>query len=131
MPGNVSNAAPATVLPLSLSKAFSHSREYAVIENEYKNGESQRSLLVSTSRKSWRMSKRLNPSVLATLRAFYDARKGSQQPFYYYDPADSGFTHDPTGVQTLGRYTVRFDGNWEQNVGKGRADVDLTLVELA
>jgi hypothetical protein len=119
------------VLPLSLSKAFSNSREYAVIENEYKNGESQRSLLTSTSRKSWRMSKRLTPSALATLRTFYDARKGPQQPFYFYDPADSGFTYDPTGVQTLGRYTVRCEGNWEQTVGPGRADVNIALVELA
>src|SRR5260370_42484778 len=43
MPGNVQNAAPATVFPLSLCKWFVHERAYPLIENEYKNGESQRS----------------------------------------------------------------------------------------
>jgi hypothetical protein len=131
MPGSVINAAPATVLPWGLCKAFSHSREYAVLENEYKNGESQRSKLVSTSCKSWRINRRLTPAALATLQAFYDARKGPQEPFFYYDPHDSGFTYDPTGVQVLGRYTVRFEGAWNQTVGIGRVDVDISLVELA
>jgi hypothetical protein len=48
MPGNVQNAAPATVLPLSLCKSFVHERAYPLIENEYKNGESQRSVLATT-----------------------------------------------------------------------------------
>jgi hypothetical protein len=133
MPGSVLNAAPTTVLPWSLSKTFAHAREYAAIDNEYKNGESQRSLLVATSRKSWRTSRRLTPSVLATFRAFYDARKGLHQPFYFYDHTETSpkFSYDSTGVATIGRYTVRFAGTWEQMVGMGRADVDIALVELA
>jgi hypothetical protein len=131
MPGSVENAAPTTVLPWALCRAFSHSREYAVLDNEYKNGESQRCKLVETSRKSWELSRRLTPTLLATLRAFFDARKGPQEPFFFYDPWDSGFTYDPTGVQTLGRYTVRFEGSWSQAAGIGRTDVDLALVELA
>ena len=59
MPGNVQNAAPATVLPQSLVRAFVHEREYPLIENEYKNGESQRSVQATTSRKRWRLAKRL------------------------------------------------------------------------
>ena len=51
MPGNVHNAAPTTVLPQSLSRAFVHERAYPLIENEYKNGESQRSVLASNSHK--------------------------------------------------------------------------------
>jgi hypothetical protein len=50
MPDSVQNAAPA-VLPQSLSRAFVHTREYPVIDNEYRNGESQRSVLAMTSRK--------------------------------------------------------------------------------
>jgi hypothetical protein len=131
MPGSVSNAAPTTVLPWSLCLAFAHTREFAVLDNEYKNGESQRGKLVETSLKSWPLAKRLTPTLLATLRAFFDARKGSTEPFFFYDPWDSGFTYDATGVQTLGRYTVRFEGTWNQTVGIGRADVDISLVELA
>ena len=40
MPGSVQNAAPSAVMPQSLSRAFVHSREYPVIDNEYRNGES-------------------------------------------------------------------------------------------
>jgi hypothetical protein len=132
-PGSVSNAAPATVLPWSLCTAFSHSREYAVIENEYKNGESQRSKLVSTSRKRWTTARRLTPAILEDFRDFYDARKGPHEPFYFYDPWDTSpkFSYDPTGAQTTGRYTVRFDCPWTQTVGMGRADIQISLVELA
>lgn len=34
MPGSVQNAAPLTVLPASLSRAFVHEREYPVLDNE-------------------------------------------------------------------------------------------------
>ena len=66
MPGSVANAAPATVMPNSLSRAFVHTREYPVIDNEYRNGESQRSAQAATSRKKWSLTKRLTPSQLAS-----------------------------------------------------------------
>ncbi|HWP83969.1 MAG TPA: hypothetical protein VNN17_02160 [Terriglobia bacterium] len=133
MPGFVQNAVPITVLPQSLSRAFAHAREYIVLENEYRNGESQRSRLVNTSRKRWRLAKRLTPALLQQLRDFYDARKGPEEPFYFYDPWDTApkFSHDPAGTATTGRYTVRFEGPWEQMVGMGRADAEIALVELA
>jgi hypothetical protein len=55
MPGSVQNAAPLTVLPASLSRAFVHEREYPVLDNEYRNGESQRSVQATNSRKRWRL----------------------------------------------------------------------------
>ena len=133
MPGSVQNAVPTAVLPQSLSRAFGHAREYIVIENEYRNGESQRSRLVETSRKRWRTARRLTPTLLDAFRDFYDARNGPQEPFYFYDPWDTTpkFSHDPTGTATQGRYTVRFEGPWEQMVGMGRGDVGISLVELA
>ena len=133
MPGSVQNAVPTAVLPHSLCKAFGHAREYIVIENEYRNGESQRSRLVETSRKRWRTARRLTPSLSQAFRDFYDARMGPQEPFYFYDPWDSTpkFSHDPTGASTAGRYTVRFEGYWEQMVEMGRADAEISLVELA
>jgi hypothetical protein len=133
MPGSVQNAAPLTVLPASLSRAFVHEREYPVLDNEYRNGESQRSVQATNSRKRWRLLKRLTPSQLVTLRDFYDARRGSTEPFYFYDPYETNpkFSHDPTGQVVAGRYTVRFAGAWEQSTSLSRIDLSLELIELA
>ena len=133
MPGSIQNASPSAVLPQSLCRAFVHERSYPVPENEYRNGESQRSVQAMTSRKRWRLAKRLSPTALAALRDFYDARKGATEPFYFYDPYETSpkFSHDPTGQATAGRYTVRFDSEWSQSVGLGRADVSIELIELA
>lgn len=133
MPGSVQNATPLTVLPASLSRTFVHEREYPVLDNEYRNGESQRKAPVNNSRKRWRLAKRLVPAQLQTLRDFFDARKGPTEPFHFYDPYETSpkFSHDPTGQATAGRYTVRFAGGWSQSVSLGRADVSLELVELA
>ncbi len=89
-----------SVLPNSLSSAFVHTREYPVIDNEYRNGESQRSAQAATSRKKWNLTKRLTPAQLATLRTFYDARNGTHEPFYFYDPYETNpkFSYDPTGA---------------------------------
>jgi hypothetical protein len=133
MPGSVQNATPLTVLPASLSRAFMHEREYPVLDNEYRNGESQRKARANNSRKHWRLAKRLAPAQLETLRDFFDARKGPMEPFYFYDPYETSpkFSHDPTGQATAGRYTVRFAAGWNQSVSLGRGDVSLELVELA
>jgi hypothetical protein len=133
MPGSVQNAAPLTVLPASLSRTFIHEREYPALDNEYRNGESQRSVQATNSRKRWRLAKRLTPAQLSALRDFYDARKGPAEPFYLYDPYETSpkFSHDPTGQAVTGRYTVRFAGEWSQSVSLGRADVSIELIEVA
>ena len=133
MPGSVQNAAPLTVLPASLSHAFTHEREYPVLDNEYRNGESQRSVQAANSRKRWKLAKRLTPTQLAALRDFYDARKGPTEPFYFYDPWETvpKFSYDPTGQATQGRYTVRFAGAWKQSASLSRIDLSLELIELA
>lgn len=120
-------------MPRSLCRAFAHSREYAILENQYRNGESQRSRQVETSRKRWQLAKRLTPAALAALRSFYDARGGPHEPFYFYDVFETfpKFSYDETGVSNEGRYTVRFEGNWEQAVGIARSDVpSVALVEI-
>jgi len=133
MPGSVHNALPLAVLPATLSRAFVHEREYPALDNEYRNGESQRSVQATDSRKRWRLAKRLTPVQLSALRDFYEAHKGPTEPFYFYDPYETipKFSHDPTGQAVAGRYTVRFDGEWNQSVGLGRSDVSIELVELA
>ena len=133
MPGSVQNAAPLTVMPSSLSRSFAHERAYPVVESEYRNGESQRSVLAANSRKRWRLTKRLTPAQLGVLRDLYDARKGPTEPFYFYDPYETNpkFSSDPTGQTVTGRHIVRFAGEWNQSVELGRADVNIELIELA
>jgi len=133
MPNSVQTATPTTVLPASLSRAFVHEREYPVLDNEYRNGESQRSVQATNSRKRWRLVKRLAPAQLATLRDFYETRNGPTEPFYFYDPYETNpkFSHDPTGQAVVGRYTVRFAGSWEQSASLSRTDLSLELIELA
>lgn len=133
MPGSVQNAAPLAVLPASLCIAFVHAREYPVVDNEYPNGESQRSVQGTNSRKRWRLAKRLTPAQLASLRNFYDSRKGPIEPFYFYDPYETNpkFSYDPTGQAVPGRYIVRFWGPWEQSIMLVRGDVSIELVEVA
>ena len=133
MPGSVANAAPATVLPQSLCSAFSRSQEFPLRSNQYSDGSFQGTVQAAVSRKRWTKTKRLAPAALATLRNFYDARNGKTEPFYFYDPYETSpkFTYDPTGVVTTGRYTVRFDMDWDQSSGPGRSDVGVALIELA
>jgi hypothetical protein len=133
MPGSVQNAAPLTVMPASLSRSFAHERAYPVVESEYRNGESQRSVQATSSRKRWLLAKRITPVQLGTLRDFYDARKGPTEAFYFYDPYETNpkFSSDPSGQAVAGRYTVRFAGDWSQSVDLRRADVQIELIELA
>jgi hypothetical protein len=78
MPGSVHSAAPTAALPVSLARAFAHSREYPVAVNEFVDGSAQHSLLANASRKRWRLAKRLTPAKMAELRAFFEARKGAR-----------------------------------------------------
>ncbi len=119
MPGSMSYAAPVEALPVSLSRAFAHDREWPVLVNEYKRGEPETGLLGNSSRKRWRISKRLTPAQMDELFAFWKARQGGMKPFYFDDPIDKT------------RYTVRFDSGWTQTAGLARGDVDISLIEVA
>lgn len=131
MPGNVSNAAPMTVLPQVLCAFFERASGWRVEENEYANGEWQAQSMVTAPRYSWRLAAILDAAASAALAAFYLARKGEAEPFYFYDPYFAGFAHDPTGVATEGRFTVRFVGSLSQPLALGRAQINLELVQLA
>ncbi len=135
MPGSVSNAAPVGVLPASLCTAFTEKREWASRLNEYHDGSRQSASPVATSRKSWALKKRLSPSAIAALWNFWAAN--SHSAFYFYNPFEPasgqavGSNYDATGVSLTGRYTVRFNGDWSQTTGLGRADCTLELLEVA
>lgn len=92
MAGTIQNAAPLTVLPQSLCRAFVHERAYPVIENEHRNGESPRPVLATNSRKRWRLMKRLTPAALQALRNFYDAPNGANDLDHRWMPMGGGST---------------------------------------
>ncbi len=122
--GVVDNASPVDALPDVLCRSFRRAQQYTVYSNEYANGESQRSLISSTSRKVWELAAALTAAQLSALRTFYVDHDGATVPFTFHDFYEAGITGD---------YTVRFDGAWNQTVGAGAlcGSVPLRLVELA
>jgi phage-related protein len=133
MPDSVQAVAPATVMPYSLAVAFQQSRSYATDQNRYPDGSLQTRAIANASRKSWTMSRRATASQLAALRAFYIARQGPAQAFWFYDVYETSpqFSYDATGMATVGRYAVRFDGRFEQHLDWGRNPVQIALVEVS
>ncbi|MBZ5586558.1 MAG: hypothetical protein LAQ30_31110 [Acidobacteriia bacterium] len=136
MPGNLQPAAPDGVMPFGLCTAFAEVREYAQLQNQYHDGTIQRSQLAQTSRRTFRLSRRLSASALTTIYTFWAARMGG--PFAFYNPfdvadgAEPGSNYDPTGNNTQGRVTVAFRSDWAQSTGLCRTDVQgLELVEVA
>jgi hypothetical protein len=138
MPGNIQNAAPSGVIPYALCTAFSESREYVQLQTQYHDGAIQRSQLVQTSRRTFRLSKRLSASALSALYGFWISQNAGLTPFAFYNPFDVasgqqiGSNYDPTGNNTQGRVTVVFRGNWAQATDIARTNVQaLELVEVA
>jgi hypothetical protein len=61
------------------------------------------------------------------LIAFWTARKGSYEPFYYYpDAAD----HDPTGASATGRAIVRFDASLTRSMALARSQSEVRLIQI-
>jgi len=138
MPGNLIQSAPNGVMPASLCTAFTELREYAQLQNGYHDGTIQRSQLAQTSRRTFRLSKRLSSSLLAALYDFYVSQNGGLTSFAFYNPFEVlagqqiGSNFDPTGTNTQGRVTVAFRGNWAQATDLARTNVQgLELVEVA
>ena len=129
MPGNIQSATPSSVIPYALCTAFSESREFIQIQAQYHDGTTQRSQLAQTSRKAFRLARRLTAPLAVALKAFWDTQQGGIVPFLFYNLAEG--TYDPTGNSTQGRYTVVFRGNWSQTTGMLRTDVpQIELVEV-
>ena len=138
MPGNLVQAAPNGVMPASLCTAFTELREYVQLQNQYHDGTIQRSQLAQTSRRTFRLSKRLNGSALSALYSFWASQNGGSTPFAFYNPFDVaagqqiGSNYDPAGNETQGRVTVVFRGNWSQSSGLSRTDVpQIEMVEVS
>lgn len=129
MPGVVAAASASTVLPALLCSSFTRTVAWPVEDNVYRNGEAQRRARTAEGRNTWALAPKLPASVHAALKAFFAARGGPKEAFYYYDPHDG--THDPTGVATTGRYKVRFADSLSLSIGMARGDGQLGLIEVA
>jgi hypothetical protein len=139
MPANIQAASPSGVLPASLCTAFTELRQYEQLQSAYHDGTIQRSQLAQTSRRTFKLSKRLSSAALATLYAFWQAQNNGLTPFAFYNPLEPasglavGSNYDATGASPLGRYTVVFRGStWAQTTDLCRTSVQgLELVEVA
>jgi hypothetical protein len=129
-----------TTLPRVLASAFTLEMIYPSRMVEYKGGESEAALApyVDASAGQWpeqrrfRMTCVLPPALLVQLRDFYVARKGPTEPFYYYYPPETNPPYTPNPAGNTGRYTVRFDGGWNQETGMARSAVDgIGLIQVA
>ena len=110
-------------------------RAYEQIVSVYHDGTRQAGQLAQTSRRTFKLSRKLTVTTLATLKAFWDAAGGGLTPFIFYNPFDGtpvGSNYDPTGASTVGQYFVRFSGNWSQATDMQRTTVpSLALVQVA
>jgi len=130
--GSVTNATPSTVFPDVPATSMTVSREYLTDQNVYASGEVQSNDRVTTSRKRWAGVWKATEAQADTLRAFFQARSGAKESFYFYDVySNKSAVHDPTGVALTGRYTVRFNSTWQEVCSVPRRDITLELVELA
>jgi hypothetical protein len=130
MPGNVAAAAPVEVMPRVLCAGFERSQQWSLLANGYANGEHEAASGLTNSRRTWSLQPRLTPTQVSAVRAFYEDRRGPLEPFYFYDAFESGFIHDPTGVETAGRYTVRFAAEWQHTTQLGRMTAAIALIEI-
>lgn len=133
MPGIVQANVSLGVMPQFLSEAFIQEREYLANVNEYADGASQRELVLFASRRKWILKPKAHYSVIVAIKNFFIARKGGMYPFYFYDYTESSpkGNYDATGVDTNGRFLVRFEGPWNQQKTVGQImAADCRLVEL-
>ena len=131
MPGSVALASPSVVMPVFLSRSFRRRNAWLVVASEYPDGSTQRAALVTNGRNEWVRDGRISQAELTALLAFYDARKGGTEPFYFYDPWETSpiFASAPTGVP--GRYTVVFNGPLEHSIDRGgRVEYSIGLREV-
>ncbi len=119
MPANVRALVPEdlTTFPTGLCAAFSLISSFPTHRNDYAAGEYQ-GRKIGTERRQWRLARRLTTSQIASLRAFYIARKGPVEAFIFTDVV--------AGLS----YTARFATDWNQQDGLVRSTASFDIVEV-
>jgi hypothetical protein len=98
------------------------------IDGEYTCHE-QRDALWLNGRHSWTLSFEKTPETVKEVQAFFDARKGKWQAFYWVYSAKDKYGR-PTGGDDQ-TYLVRFDtDDLEEAIQSGYSAFDLPLVEV-
>jgi hypothetical protein len=139
MPSNIIPATPTDVFPQLPASAFTEElRIEANVNNNYPDGSSDRAPLVQNPRRFFKITAPVittgNPPKFPpqwdTLRKFYFAHIGV--PFYFYFGRETvpPYSQDPTGQNTVGRYTVVFDGGYSDGIAMGRSTVSFGLREV-
>ena len=112
-------------------KAYKISSQWNTIVDDICSGSEQRRNLWTNSRKKWVLEFNKDDTDTAAILAFFDARKGRYEAFYW----DWQDTHPITGEEMGGdgsQYTVRFDQdelNFE-HLASGYKTFQITLVEV-
>jgi hypothetical protein len=130
VPGNIIPSTPTDVFPKMLSTAFSEEIRVESLVNNYPDGSSDRQPLVINPRKFFKLTTALTLKQWGVFRAFYFAHKSTAFYFYYGRETVPPYTSDPTGQNTVGRYTVVFDGGYSDSIGLSRSAVSFGLREV-
>jgi hypothetical protein len=130
MPSNVAAAAPSDVLPQILATAFSEEIRFEALVNNYPDGSSDRNPLTINSRKFFKQTSALTLAQWDALRTFYFGHICAPFYFYYGRETVPLYSIDPTGQDTIGRYTVVFDGGYSDSIGLGRSTASIGLREV-
>ena len=98
------------------------------VDGEYTVHE-QRNALWTNPRRSWTLSFEKSPDAMAAIQAFFIARRGKWQAFYWtYASADK--YGRPTGGDGV-TYLVRFDtDDLEEAIEAGFSTFDIPIVEV-
>lgn len=131
MPGNVQLATALGVLPKNLCSAYSRQRHLETRFNLLTDGSHIRGPMVGTDQSFWGLAQKLSGAAMNSLRGFYLVHNGPEIPFFFYDFYESGFHYDQTGALGLGRYVVRFQGDFSVTGGLARSGIQFTLVQIA
>lgn len=134
MPESVAAASPVGVMPWTLAQSFQEKRTLALDQNRYPDGTVQSRVLVSSSRKGYSLSDRLTADQLADLIDFFETTcVHGTEAFYFYNVYETTpkYSYDETGVATVGRHLVRFDGPLQFSLGMGRNPAQLSLIEVS
>ena len=131
MPNNLNPANPVDVMPKHLAQAFAMDERMEILMDVYPDGTSNRNALALNMRHYFRLSMGLMATDWTALRAFFNAHQGKS--FYFYNLRETvpPFSFDPSGQDTVGRYTVVFDGQWSDQYGVARTAVSLQMREVA
>jgi hypothetical protein len=130
MPQNINPANPIGVMPKQLCKSFQEELRLEALLNQYPDGSSDRNALALNVRHFFRVTQGLNGTDWAAMRQFYLNHQGKS--FYFYNLRETvpPWSYDPSGANTVGRYTVVFDGQWSDTYNIARTDVALQLREV-